>query len=281
MNTRFFHFALALCCMSLAAPVYAQQTAGEQSADPANDKVPATETKAVLAEGEFTVTATGAIQIDREKHSPIYADFDGSPVLTERLRAALKDLGLEVASERSAAKAYLSFRGNLVLLGGPNFYKGVKVSVGNVTEKALKEANGKITTADVVGAAAGVALNRAAFSAAMNNFSRGLAISGMVDALGDAGGMRGWFNTAVAGDPRGVCLSKCEDWKKVNQTVYLFAALEGAGKKDEVRILIKAFSETVVPDQVVTMAVGKAVEQIQVVGTLGEEEKVGLAKEQK
>lgn len=277
MNTRIFSSAIVLSCLALGSAVHAQHSADDQKA--AEPKAAAAETKDVLSESDFTVTANGTIGLDVAKHSPIYAEFDGSPALSDRLRASLKDLGMTLAQDKASAKASLLFKGDLVLLGGPKFYKGAKVSVGNATEKALKDANGQTRTADVVGGAAGLALNGAAFAGAMNNFTRGLAISGMVNALGDAGGMRSWFNTAVAGDPRGVCLSRCNEWNKVKQTVYLSATLEWDGKKDEVRILTNAFSETVAPDQVVTFAVGKAIEQIKVAGVREGGQTVGLVQE--
>ncbi len=97
-------------------------------------------------------------------------------------------------------------------------------------------------------------------NAGLNNFTRGLA-----NALGDATGMRARFNTAVAGDSRGICLRRCEDWNKVDQTVYLWVTLDSkaAGQK-EVRVLSKAFSETVAPDQVIAYGVDKAIELIRI-----------------
>ena len=77
--------------------------------------------------------------------------------------------------------------------------------------------------------------------------------------------MSGWFNTAVAGDPRGICLSKCEDWNKVNQTVYLSVTLDSkAAGKTEVRILSKTFNEAVAPDQMIAYGVDKAIEFIRI-----------------
>jgi len=77
--------------------------------------------------------------------------------------------------------------------------------------------------------------------------------------------MRAWFNTAVAGDPRGISLTRCEDWDKVNQTVYNWVTLDSkaAGKK-EIRILSKAFSEAVAPDQVSAIGVDKAIKLIRI-----------------
>jgi hypothetical protein len=107
-------------------------------------------------------------------------------------------------------------------------------------------------------------LNGAALGSAMNNFTRGLAIGGMANTLGDVSGMKGWFNNAVAGDPRGICLSRCDEWNKVNQSVYVSVRLEAGGAKEEVRVVAKAFSETVAPDQVIQFSVGKAIAQIKV-----------------
>ena len=112
---------------------------------------------------------------------------------------------------------------------------------------------------------AGIALNAAAYNASLSNFTRGLAISGMANVLGDATGPSGWFNTAVAGDPRGICLSRCEDWNKVNQTVYLWVTMDSrAAGQNEVRVLSKAMSETVAPDQVIAYGVDKAIELIRI-----------------
>jgi len=184
-----------------------------------------------------------------------------------RLREALQARGFELAPDAGSSKATLQFRGDMVLMGGPKFHKGVKAPIGETTEKALKLAkeSGQVMTADVVQTTAGVALNAAALNASLNNFTRGLAISGIANALGDATGMRSWFNTAVAGDPRGICLSRCEDWNKVDQTVYLWVTLDSkaAGRK-EIRILSKAISDTVAPEQVIAYAVDKAIELIRI-----------------
>ena len=87
----------------------------------------------------------------------------------------------------------------------------------------------------------------------------------MANALGDAEGTRAWFNIAVAGDPRGICLSRCDDWNKVSQIVYLWVTLDSKGAaQKEVRISSKAFSETVAPDQMISFGVDKAIELIRI-----------------
>lgn len=251
----------------LLAPVVAQAQQPEPAGPAASAPATASAKKTTLEPADFTTKATGQIELVAARDSPIYAEFQGSPTLTQRLREALQERGFELAPDAGSSRATLQFRGDIVLMGGPKFHKGVKAPIGEATEKALKMAkeSGQVTTADVVQTTAGVALNAAALNASLNNFTRGLAISGLANALGDATGMRAWFNTAVAGDPRGICLSRCEDWNKVNQTVYLWVTLDSktSGQK-EVRVLSKAFSETVAPDQVIAYGVDKAIELIRI-----------------
>jgi len=259
--------SLILFFAALQVPALAQPQQPEPAGPAASEPAATVAKKATLEPADFTTKATGQIELVVGRDSPIYADFQGSPALTQRLREALQARGFELAQDASSSKATVQFRGDIALLGGPKFYKGVKASIGEATEKALKLAkeSGQVTTAEVVQTTAGVALNAAALNVSLNNFSRGLAISGIANALGDATGMRAWFNTAVAGDPRGICLSRCEDWNKIDQTVYLWVTLDSkaAGRK-EIRILSKAFSETVAPDQVIVFAVDKAIELIRI-----------------
>ena len=260
---------LVLSTALLHVPAFGQAQQPEPAgAEPSTSAAPtAPVKKTVIESSDVTTKANGEIDLLVGRDSPIFAEFQGSPALTQRLRESLQARGFELAPDASSSKAALQFRGDIVLMGGPKFYKGVKAPIGEATEKALKLAreSGQVTTADVVQTTAGVALNAAALNASLNNFTRGLAISGMANALGDATGLSGWFNTAVAGDPRGICLSRCEDWNKVNQTVYLWVTLnsKAAGQK-EVRVLSKAFTETVVPDQVIAFAVDKAIELIRI-----------------
>ena len=260
--------------LMIAALLQAPTFANAQQPDPALQAAsgptaqPAPAKKTTLDPADITTKANGQIELVVARDSPIFAEFQGSPALTQRLRESLQARGFELAPDAGSSKAALQFRGDIALMGGPKFYKGVKAPIGEATEKALKLAreNGQVTTADVVQTTTGIALNAAAYNASLNNFARGMAITGMANALGDATGLHGWFNTAVAGDPRGICLSRCEDWNKVNQTVYLWVTLDSqaAGQK-EVRILSKAFSETVAPDQVIAYGVDKAIELIRIV----------------
>lgn len=259
--------SLGIFFVALQVPAFSQAQQPEPAVPAASEPTVTAAKKTTLEPTDITTKATGQIELVVGRDSPIYAEFQGSPALTQHLREALQARGFELAQDAGSSKAALQFRGDIVLMGGPKFHKGVKAPIGDATEKALKLAkeSGQVTTADVVQTTAGVALNAAALNASLNNFTRGLAIGGIANALGDATGARGWFNTAVAGDPRGICLSRCEDWNKVSQTVYLWVTLDSksAGQK-EVRILSRAFSETVASDQVIAYGVGKAIELIRI-----------------
>lgn len=258
---------MAMLMALLLTPAFARAQQPEPAGPAASAPVTTPAKKTALEPADLTTKATGQIELVISRDSPIYAEFQGSPALTQRLREALQVQGFELAPNAGAAKASLQFRGDIVLMGGPKFYKGVKAPIGEATEKALKLAkeSGQVTTADVVQTTSGVALNAAALNASLNNFTRGLAISGIANALGEATGMRGLFNTAVAGDPRGICLSRCEDWNKVTQTLYLWVTLESkVGGQKEVRILTRVVSETIAPDQVIAYGVDKAIELIRI-----------------
>ncbi len=103
-----------------------------------------------------------------------------------------------------------------------------------------------------------MALDNAALKAATTPFWAGLAVSSMANVLGEATGVKGAFNTALTGDPRGICLSRCEDWKKVKQSAYAFVTFTSPQGKQEIRVLATAFSEALAPEEVVAEALTQA-----------------------
>lgn len=226
-----------------------------------------TTTLAVAAEpspNTFTSKATGTISIDASRHAPLFVEFDRSPAMTSRLAAALAATGVEVTSDRTAAKSTLTFRGDIALLGGPMFYKGVKVAIGDATERALAAAPATITPAEAVQTAAGLAVNNAALRSSITPFWRGMALSGMASALGDATGAKGSFNKALTGDPRGICLSRCDQWNKVNQTAYVSIGFQSGEQRQEVRVLTHVASDSVVVEQLLDRALGDALTAVSV-----------------
>lgn len=221
-----------------------------------------------LPAGAVRSQANGWIELRRDVHSPIYVAFDRSDTLSRALAAAIQAKGFSVTQGQSAAKAQPVIRGDLVLQGGPVFYKGVKLPMGDATEKTVKAAaEGRSTTpAEAAQAAVSLALESGAASSAVSSFWRGLALSRMADVLGDATGVRGAFNKALTGDPRGVCLSRCEDWKEVKQTAYAFVTLTTADGRREVRVLITANQDVLTPEEVIDEALPRAMAAVEVSG---------------
>lgn len=220
-----------------------------------------------LPANAFSSKATGALELSVLEHSPLYAEVERSPALSARLAEAMVSKGFTIARDKGSAKAALIFRGDIALLGGPNFARGVKVSIGDAVEKSLQAAEdaGRVTQADVVQTVAALAINKAAFGAAVSPFWRGLALSGMASAIGESTGLKSSFNRALTGDARGVCLSRCEDWNKVNQTVYLWIGFQAGEIKSEVRVLTKVFSDIVAPESVMDRALEDGLGAVRVV----------------
>ena len=86
----------------------------------------------------------------------------------------------------------------------------------------------------------------------------------MAEVLGDATGVRGAFNKALTGDPRGICLSRCEHWNKVKQTAYAFVSFTGPDARQDIRVMATATSETLAPEEVIDEALSRAVRAIDI-----------------
>jgi hypothetical protein len=209
-------------------------------------------------------TANGSVELAPSLDSPVFVEFERSPVLTARMAAMLKEAGFQTVASKDGASVTITIGGDLALLGGPVFYKGAKVRIGEVAERtiaAVKAGEG----AEVTNAAQNVvtvALNAAAYAGTASAVMRGLQMSRMVDAIGDQLGLKASFNTALTGDPRGWCLSRCDDWKKVSQTAYVVIKVTAGEKTQTIRVKSSAFSETLAPEQVVSAALDAAMRQL-------------------
>lgn len=229
--------------------------------------VPPSDAADQLPADAFSSKASGTIELSVQLHSPLYAEFDRSTTLSRRLTDALAGKGFVITQDKTAAKATLAFRGDIVLLGGPAYIKGVKIPIGDAIERTLLAAkeSGGVTQADVLQTAAGLAINKAGFDSAVTPFWRGLYLANMASAIGEATGIKGGFNKALTGDARGICLSRCDDWNKVNQAAYVWISLQAGENKKEIRVLTKAFSETAIPDQVLDRALVDGIEALKIV----------------
>jgi len=153
------------------------------------------------------------------------------------------------------------------LMGGPVFYKGAQLKLGEVAQRSIDSVKPDASSASVttMREVVTVGLNAAAYASSVNGFMSGLHMSRMVDVIGERLGLKASFNTALTGDPRGWCLSRCADFKKVTQTAYLVISVKTAdGVQQQLRVMSTAFSETLVPDDVVSAALEKGLLMIAV-----------------
>lgn len=247
---------LSRLCLFVAMALSAWTTAWSQT-EPKPPKLPP---------GAVQAQANGKIELLPAAHSPLYVEFERSEVLSQALAAAMQAKGFDISKDRAGAKATLVIRGDLVMQGGPTFFKGVKVPVGEATEKSLNAAaDGRSTSpAEAAQAAVSLALESGVARSAVSPFWRGLALGRMAEVLGDATGVRGAFNKALTGDPRGICLSRCEDWNKVKQTVYAFVSFAGPDGRQDIRVMATTISEALAPEEIIDMALTRAVGAIEI-----------------
>ena len=97
----------------------------------AQTEAPPTTPSSKLAAGAIQTQVNGRIELRPDAHLPVFVEFDRSPALTNAMATALQAQGLQTTEDRSAARATLSIRGDLVMMGGPVFYKGAKVAMGH------------------------------------------------------------------------------------------------------------------------------------------------------
>jgi hypothetical protein len=218
---------------------------------------------------QIDVSASGAIQIDREQGGPIYVEFTGSRTLTDRLAAFVVAQGFEVTSVREAARAKLVVGGELELEGGPKFQKRLRIPLSQIAQDEMpssSEAQGT-TGREVAAIAHDAVLTGIAYELSLGTFLQGVSLSQLVASIGVATGVTGRINTWLVGDPRGFCLSRCENWKKVHQAVVVNVTLDVQGVASMMRVQSKAYSETLAPVALVEAAMKE------VVTALAEEQK--------
>jgi hypothetical protein len=178
--------------------------------------------------------------------APLWVEFEGSAALTARLREAVERQGLALAPSKELAKSTLVVAGEVELRGGPIYHRGARAKLrdGGKVEASDAGLNGAAAWKLGVDTLAAVAIPSA------------WSVTDLVTGLLHAAGVGSWFNRALVGDPRGVCLGQgCKTWNHVRQTVVLKGHLRSG---DTPAVIVgsaaAAFSETVDPDHLVAMA---------------------------
>jgi len=203
------------------------------------------------------VTVTVGGQKTTIAESPVWFEWTGSEAMSKLGWNAIRERGLQAAASRSSAAVRVTVSGELALIGGPKFYRGVRAPLADVVEKAAKlDGKRSADASDARRVAVDSAVATGVMSAGLGAVASGLALADVFVSIADATGFRGWFNSKVAGDPRGLCFgSACETWNQVKQTAYVRVVVQrGDQASQEVRIMSQANGEVLVIDDVVDQA---------------------------
>ena len=218
-----------------------------------------------LDEQGIVTKVSGTVDLEPATSGAVYVDFSKSPTMSAKVAEMLEKGGFKVTSKRGDAATTIQISGDLVLVGGPVYSKGLKVEIGDAMERALARgapdgqgAGKQEAVADV----STLTVNALAFTKTVSPAMQALRLSRMADVLAEESGLKGWLNGKVAGDPRGFCLSRCEDWKKVKQAAYVSVVVQGGGLQQSIRVQSTAFSEVMAPDEVATVGLQTALMQI-------------------
>jgi hypothetical protein len=74
----------------------------------------------------------------------------------------------------------------------------------------------------------------------------------LLAAVGQATGAKDWFNEAVGGDRRGVCLVNCERWNKTRQAALHVVDFETGSERERMEVKTEVFAEALQPGTVVS-----------------------------
>ena len=228
-------------------------------------------TAASLPEGAIRADSRGGIVIESKPEFAVFAEFWDSPVLTERLRAALIERGVSMAATEAEAGGVLRVGGSLQLSGGPRYQKPLELSLGAATQKSLalqqqtqlpdREVSGR----DVAGIVYDSAVVAVGFEIGVNRFVQGILISALVDSIGKATGFTPRLNNKIFSDPRGICLGAgCKDWNKVSQVVIVNATYKTGEKESDLSVRASTFDEILALDEIIYSAIDSTLRSIRV-----------------
>jgi hypothetical protein len=197
--------------------------------------------------GAISTTVSDPIVLPRD--GPIVVSYTDSPKLTAILQAALAAQGLRVREEAPGA-AVVRVRGVLQLTGKHT----ARIRIAELAEQG--------TLVDVADARRTLAPADIGYVIAAGKWLDGLVGAGqlsapaggvlLLDVVGQATGAKDWFNKAVGGDRRGVCLLNCENWQKTRQAALHVVELGAGEGRRRMEVKSELFAEALQPGAVVS-----------------------------
>jgi hypothetical protein len=206
----------------------------------------------------ITTTVSGAIQLAKDQLVALeYAD---SPKLTELLRRSLSGEGFRVVQPDAQHAVFVRVRGVLQLTGKHT----ARIRVAELAEKGTlvesADAPRTLALADVgYVIAAGDWLGRLVQWGQLAAPVGGVLL---LDIVGQATGAKDWFNRAVGGDRRGICLINCEHWHKTRQAAYQVIELQDGAAAQRVEIRSELLAEDLQPGRVVSAGLAALIQTL-------------------
>jgi len=214
-----------------------------------NDRGAPAQSASGVASTAISVTVSDPIVLPRD--APIALTYTGSPKLTAMLREALATEGFHVSEATDPGTAALvRVRGVLQLTGKHT----ARIPIAALAERA--------TTLDAPGARRALALADAGYVIAAGGWLGHLTRAGelgapaggvlFLDVIGQATGAKDWFNRAIGGDRRGICLANCADWQKTRQAALHIVEYEQGSERSRMQVKAEVFTEALQPGAVVS-----------------------------
>jgi hypothetical protein len=196
----------------------------------------------------MTTTVSGTLTVPKDR--PVVVEYVDSPKLTRLLRNGLADAGFHMADADARAAVVVRIRGVLQLTGKHT----ARILIAELAEKGMfievADTSRTLAPADVPYIiAVGSWLGRLVDSGQLTRPGGAFLL---LDVVGQATGAKDWFNKAVGGDRRGICLINCDNWNKTRQaTLHVVEVEDGAGRgRFEIRSGL--FAEELQPGRVVS-----------------------------
>jgi len=208
-------------------------------------------------DGADAIFTTVSVPIALPRDRPIIVSYTDSPKLTAMLREALAAEGFGVSEEGASGAAVVRVRGVLQLTGKHT----ARIRIAELAELGtvvnVADARRTLAPADVgYVIAAGNWLDKLVGADQISAPTGGVLL---LDVVGQATGAKDWFNKAIGGDRRGICLVNCEHWQKTRQAALHVVELEAGSQRRRMEVRTELFAETLQPGAVVSAGLASLV----------------------
>ncbi|MDQ5903181.1 MAG: hypothetical protein QG672_768 [Pseudomonadota bacterium] len=183
----------------------------------------------------------------------LYVEFADSPRLSEAFRATLGSRGFNMATSAEESEVQIRFIGSVAI--GLFATKPKMLPLAEAVEKSAIRPIGKDEAEVNNRSLVGVVAMDAAAKQLTPSFRSTLSATNLMEWIGDVTGLRGAFNKAITGDPRGFCMS--EHCSKYQQNVVV-----GATGGASWLITLSALSEEILLDRLIKESLSRALKPL-------------------